>query len=109
MNKLEDLQNRSRIELLNFIEQIKNLQDSNIASKLNYQLHIVTNREEIDIMTLTGIDVKGYTHNLSGGSVNHINIRHGANGVHDDSMAFTEDIARIAFVLENYHSVRCKS
>ena len=92
-------------DLLAFVEQIKNLHDSNIASKLNYQLHFVSSREEADIKVLIGIDVKGFKHNINGGSVNHINTRHGINGLADSSMRFSEDIARMEYVLENYDNI----
>ncbi|MEG0383029.1 MAG: hypothetical protein RR597_07300, partial [Christensenella sp.] len=91
-------------DLVAFAQNVMNAK-SDKSNKLSYELSEVTSREVSDIERLTGIDVSGYEHNIRGNTINHIVKRHGADGLHDKSMANIEDIGRIQYVLDNYDSV----
>ena len=58
-----------------------------------------------EVNRITGIDVSGFKHGLQRDGIEHIEKRHGENGEADSSMANTEDIARIQYVLDNFDSV----
>ncbi|MEG1754113.1 MAG: hypothetical protein RR234_09395, partial [Christensenella sp.] len=88
-----------------FTEKVQNLQDRNVASKLNLGLGEVRPREVEDIKKATGIDTSGYTHNMNGETVYHIDRRHGTQGEHDTSMADVESVGRISYVLSNYDNL----
>lgn len=92
-------------KIKNFVENIKNGDLTFRREKISD----VNTREASDIKKLLGIDVSGYTHNINTNSIKHILNRHGENGNHDNSMAVTEDIARIGWVLDNYDSVEVLS
>lgn len=92
-------------DVFHFVEKVKNLKDKNVASKLNHSLGDVDKRAMRDIEKLTGVNVSGYKHNINGSAVNHIEERHGINGVADSTMRNSEDVARIKYILENYDDV----
>ncbi len=57
------------------------------------------------IKAITGKDMSGYTYAINSNGIRHINNRHGENGVHDNTMAKAEDIARVGYVLNNFDSM----
>lgn len=65
----------------------------------------VNERAVKDIKNLLNVDVSGYTHDINTNGIVHILKRHGSNGIHDQTMARDEDIARVGWVLENYDTV----
>lgn len=75
----------------------------------HYKLSNVEMREAADIKHLTGIDVCAYTHEIRGQSIRHINNRHGLQGKQDNSMADVNDLARMAYVIRNYDSMKLLS
>ncbi len=62
----------------------------------------LTDQASETIQELTGKKVQGNRIVLDPNAVNHIEHRHGPNGVQDHSMQNIEDIARIGYVLANY-------
>ena len=58
-----------------------------------------------EVNRITGIDVSEFKHGLQRDGIEHIEKRHGENGEADSSMANTEDIARIQYVLDNFDTV----
>lgn len=87
-------------ELKSFVERVKN------SDKFErYKISKVSAREAKDIKNLLGIDVNGYSHNINSDGVKHILKRHGENGQQDKTMSNVDDIARIAWVIENYDTV----
>ena len=91
--------------IVDFINKVKGLQNENYKKKIKMAVAQVTPRQIKEIQTLTNIDTTGFNHSLSGGALQHIEKRHGENGKADHSMATPEDIARIAYVLDNYDKV----
>jgi hypothetical protein len=87
--------------LVNFVQRILDGCIENPTMK-NYWLGWVTDKTTEDIKQITGIDVTGFSHNIKGNYVEHIGIRHGAHGKHDQSMADVNDYGRIKYVLDNY-------
>lgn len=106
VKRIEDFVQSVNTETLSFVKKIKNLKDTNVASKLNHIISTVSQREINDIMSETSVDVTGFRHNINGSTVNHIIKRHGKNGIADKSMAVDADIARIEYVLKNYDNVK---
>ena len=84
-----------------FVESVKNGDKTFRREKISD----VSDRAAADISDLLGIDVSGYTNNINTNGMQHIINRHGENGVHDNTMANDNDIARVGWVLENYDSV----
>ena len=58
-----------------------------------------------DIKTATGIDTEGWPIKMQGNHAVHIEIRHGAHGTADHSMADPKDFARIGYAIKNYDSI----
>jgi len=90
--------------LVNFAQNIKSGILGN-PSNQNYAIGQVSDRAVADIADLTGIDVSGFKHNISGNVIEHIENRHGENGEADSSMADLNDVGRIKYVLDNYDDV----
>ena len=84
-----------------FVERVKN-GDLRFERK---KISNVSQRAADDIKKLLGIDAAGYTNNINTSGVQHIIVRHGANGKQDTTMSVDDDIARVGWVLENYDSV----
>lgn len=85
-----------------FAEKVLN---GGISKRAYREIREVTPKEALKIKQLTGIDARGYKHSLPYTAIEHINSRHGINGVADHSMASLDDISRIDYVLENYDNV----
>ncbi len=90
-------------DVLEFVERhIANPQQKNERQKISN----VNTKQAKAIQELIGLDVSDYTNTLSSQNfAQHIWRRHGENGVADSSMANTEDIARVGYVLENFDSI----
>jgi len=77
-----------------------------IPDKYQYMIsgHI-SDRLAADIEKLVGFPVKGYKNKITPGRIRHIYNRHGKDGVADNSLADTHNIARIGYVVENYDNI----
>lgn len=102
---INDYKNAVDEDIYNFVKRVYRLNDKNVASKLNLDLGNVSNRTKEDVSRILGVDINGYTHNINGSAINHIEKRHGIKGESDFSMKNAEDVARIKYVLENYDDV----
>ena len=51
------------------------------------------------------LDIAGFTVNINSNAFNHIERRHGIDGIADSSMANLNDVARIGYVIENRDSL----
>ncbi len=69
--------------------------------KRNY-ISDVTSRQIQDFKNIAGIDITGYTNNINTNAYKHICERHGVDGTHDNTMAKSDDVARMKYVIENY-------
>lgn len=102
---INDYKNAVDEDVYNFVKRVYRLNDKNVASKLNLDLGSVNDRISKDVKDILGVDTKGFSHNMNGSAINHIEYRHGINGVADSSMQNAEDVARIKYVLNNYDNV----
>jgi len=91
----------------NLVSFARNILDGTLQSPStqNYSLGKASEREVADIESLIGVDAAGFTHNIKGGAIKHIENRHGKNGIADRSMADISDYGRIRYVLDNYDDV----
>lgn len=87
--------------LLSYVEHVQN----NPQSTERYMLDDMSERAANDIREKVGIDVRGFKTTIEPRIVEHIIRDHGENGLADHSMADTNDIARIQYVLNNYDTV----
>lgn len=76
-----------------------------VTRDARYKISDVSDREAQDIRNLTGIDISGFEHRLNESALNHVDKRHGAKGKGNQTMAHSEDVARIGYVLANYDSI----
>ena len=65
----------------------------------------VAERQAKDAENLLGGSYSGFTNAINSNGIKHILKEHGENGVVDHSMADVNDLARIAYVLDNYDTV----
>ena len=76
------------------------------SNKRFYTIRKVSNKLAADIKRVLGIDVAGWDIQIEDRIIDHIRKDHGAHGKADHSMQFSEDIARIAYVIENYDDIQ---
>ena len=108
-----EYENAVDYDLLTEIEKIINISRSASDSSKNlkgiiYRISSVSQRAASDIKHLTGIDVAGYASIIDGSHIIHIWKRHGENGEADETMKNLKDLARIAYILENYDNIEYK-
>ena len=66
----------------------------------------ISERLADDIKKCLGINVKGFSNEISDNGIKHIEKRHGSNGIADHSMENLHDIARIAYAINEYEKIR---
>lgn len=87
------------------LEHMEYLKNNPIDKKIDYALSPVNERMAKDVSNLVGFDISGYGNNLKPNAFDHVNKRHGADGIHDKSMANPKDIAKVQYILDNYDDV----
>lgn len=97
MNSINDYKQSVDPDMVNFIENVRsgNYTEPYVVSETN-------DRMRSAMMELTGMDKVGDIVVLDKNGVKHIDKRHGENGEHDKTMSKTEDMARAAYVLQNF-------
>ena len=92
--------------IVGFVEDVR-------AGKYNYNVkHVISEsipqRLADDINKITGIklDAENCSNDINKNSIEHINKRHGENGEHDETMAASENIGLIDYVVNNYDSIK---
>lgn len=97
---IKDYLNSTDSKILDFIDKF------NEDGKFN-RLFVsnVSERQIEDIRNLLSIDVSGFSNNVNTNAIEHIEKRHGKNGVADNSMSNNNDIARMGYILSEYDSV----
>lgn len=88
-----------------FVDKWNSAQNENYKKKMKFVVGDVSSRTVSDVEQLYGLDTSGYSHVLSGNALEHIEKRHGTSGEADHSMADTNDLARMRYVLDNYDTV----
>ena len=102
MQRIEEYKQAVDPGMIGFISLAR---ENPTSRRNNYSLGTVTSKQAQRIREITGIDVTGFSHNMSSNTIRHIDRRHGISGVADHSMANTEDIARVRYVMENADSI----
>lgn len=87
------------------LEHMEYLKNNPTDKKIDYALSPVNERMAKDVSNLVGFDISGYGNNLKPNAFDHVNKRHGADGIHDKSMANPKDIAKVQYILDNYDDV----
>lgn len=87
------------------LEHMEYLKNNPTDKKTDYALSPVNERMARDVSNLVGFDISGYGNNLKPNAFDHVNKRHGADGIHDKSMANPKDIAKVQYILDNYDDV----
>lgn len=91
---------------LQWISKVRGLLRKDAPAKMNYTVAPVSDAEADAIYSLTGIDAAGFSHNLNGENfLNHIVDEHGENGSTDQNMRHDADVARMAYVIQNYDEI----
>lgn len=86
---------------------IKDALSGKLSKKSFYKLNAnISDRLANDIEKIVGFSVKGYSNEISPGNIEHIDKRHGANGIQDRSMGDLHELAKIGYVIENYDKIR---
>ena len=98
MQRIEEYKQAVDPELVVYYDAVKN-GEQNLPP---YPVAQVSRRMADTIKTLTGMDVSDNTIVLDKNGVEHINRRHGKTGQANTSMANTEDVGRIKYVLEHF-------
>ena len=98
MQRIEEYKQAVDPELVVYYDAVKN-GEQNLPP---YPVAQVNRRMADTIKTLTGMDVSDNTIVLDKNGVEHINRRHGKQGKADKSMANSEDVGRIKYVLEHF-------
>lgn len=101
MEQIREYVNSVDEGLLSYVEHVQN----NPQSTERYMLDDMSERAANDIREKVGVDVRGFKTTIEPRIVEHIIRDHGENGLADHSMANTNDIARIQYVLNNYDTV----
>lgn len=98
------------LDLLEFVDSVGNMKNKNAISKRKHSIgKISENHAKIisDILSSelgVNIDISDYTVNIDGSAVMHIEEKHGANGMSDNSMENREDVARLGWAVNNADS-----
>lgn len=92
-------------DIVEFVDDAK--KETN-KKRLEY-MHRDIELNNIDVLTkisnVVDFDISQFKTRINGETVRHIEKRHGENGAHDHSMKDANDIARVAFVLNNADTV----
>ena len=85
---------------------VDDILSGNQNAKNKLYLDTISDRAADDIQKVTGIDTHGFETVLFRNIVQHIEKRHGKNGLQDQSMKHIEDWERIQYVLNNYDTIQ---
>ena len=90
--------------LLKFINDIEQMQNKSLLSKRSYNIGLISENHRILLECLfknefnIEHDFSGYSMQINGSAVSHIQKRHGKNGNADQTMANDEDIAKLGII-----------
>jgi len=102
---ITDYLNSVDSEIVDFVDDVKS--ETN-KKRLEYMHRdIIFNNKKVlkKISKIVGFDVADFKTRIDGETVRHVEKRHGKNGRHDHSMKDANDIARVAYVLNNADDV----
>ena len=84
---------------------VKFYDEAGFDKKQSYSMKPVSERAAKEILEITGNDVSGFKTTFDARQAAHIKKDHGADGKSDRSMADSNDVGRIQYVLDHYDSV----
>ena len=102
--RVEDYRAATDTGIVAFAQKVRTLQNPKYRNSVRYPVSEVSSREAASIRETTGVDANGFTNILTGGAVDHIEKRHGANGKADKSMRDLNDLGRVGYILEHFDS-----
>lgn len=102
--RVEDYRAATDTGVVAFAQKVQTLQNPKYRNSVRYPVSEVSSREATSIRETTGVDANGFTNILTGGAVDHIEKRHGANGKADKSMRDLNDLGRVGYILEHFDS-----
>lgn len=103
----EEYNNAVDTELLDFIDSVNSMKNKNLLAKRKHYIGKVSESHSQLVSEIIArelnqdIDVSDYTIQVDGSAIQHIEIKHGADGISDKSMSNKEDIARIGWAANN--------
>lgn len=87
----------------NLYQYIQDVLNGTVSKKSYYKLSdAISKRMAKDIKKIVGFSVEEYGNEISAKRIIHITERHGVNGRADQSMSDYHNIAKIAYVIDNY-------
>lgn len=84
---------------------VQNLRQGKPAGKKSFDVTSVNQKELDMIKRELGIDVSGYKHTIEADRFIHIDARHGIVGEANQTMSNANDVARMAYVIDNCDSI----
>lgn len=91
----------------NLYQYVQDALNDKLSKKSYYKIsESISDRMAKDIEEIVGFSVQGYGNEISPNSIRHIRNEHGENGTTDNSMKDYHDLAKIAYVIENYDKMR---
>lgn len=108
--KAEDYQKSIDKKLLEFIDSVNAMQDKSAVNKRKFSMGEISDAHAEMLEQILSdalgwdVDLNGYTVEIDGSTVKHIQKKHGENGSSDSSMKEKEDLARIGWAVNNADS-----
>ena len=99
---IEDYKNSVDESAVAFVNRVRTLKNPGYRNRVRFSISETGERTAGRVKELAGVDATGFENIITGGAVDHIEKRHGANGKADRSMADINDIGRLGYVLENF-------
>lgn len=100
--RVEDYRAATDSGIVAFVQKVRTLKNPRYRNSVRYPVSDVSAREASAVLDATGVNTSGFTNNLTGGAVDHIEKRHGASGKADKSMQDLNDLGRVGYILENF-------
>lgn len=105
LKRIADYQASTDQNVVNFYEQMQTIDNAEELSRSRCKIGTVSHEYASRIKALTGLDTEGWTIELRGNRAKHIFKRHGGSGKQDKSLADSNDVGRINYVIQHFDSV----
>ncbi len=91
--------------LVDFVRKCEDIEDGAELSRQKYPICKASPEFGNRVKELTGLDTTGWTIEMRGERVRHLDLRHGKSGKQDQSLADVNDIDRIGYVMQHFDSM----
>ena len=91
--------------LVDFVRKCEGIEDGAELSRQKYPICKASPEFGNRVKELTGLDTTGWTIEMRGERVRHLDLRHGKSGKQDQSLADVNDIGRIGYVMQHFDSM----